>query len=352
MAERGGKRESTIAATGASRLRPLRRTSCGGHHLRGGFGFSGRAVDHVTRPGGVVLVLCAVLVCASGCAGTGSRAVPWPSELVAAATPLLTLDPDADWTESYNRLLAFGAQGVDYVMSRPEMAERQAPDSLDALAATSLAQLLIGRGAPPLSGTCFETSYDLLHFDVKSRGTPLGEARISPGVRPRTWPALYPGRFDHTTAGRIDVDGDRQRLREWWLGRRQRGEAEAAGRRLSPSVDRALELLGRRYVDRWGYAPDRSVLRQVAWEGGKVGTWQGVRGAQDAPAMILEPTEDYNVVRAACLWLAHRPDAEERLIERVASLSEIVAHNARFALLHSPNPSIRAAVERYNRTPR
>ncbi|GMU82900.1 MAG: hypothetical protein AMXMBFR47_27710 [Planctomycetota bacterium] len=310
----------------------------------------------------------------AGCAASQSSA-GWPAELVAAAEPLLALDPDTDWTESYNRLLSFGAASVDYVVSRPAMVERQAPDSLDALAATSLAQLLIGRGAPPLSGTCFETSYDLLHFDVKSRGTPLGEARISPGARPRSWPALYPGRFDHTAAVRIDVDGDRQRLREWWLERRERGEAEAAGRRLSPSVGGALELLGRRYVDRWGYAPDRSVLRQVAWEGGKVGRWEGseaggapgdeasvawlpgvrssgAQPAQDTPAMILEPTEDYNLVRAACLWLAGRPDAEERLIERVASLSEIVAHNARFALLHSPNPSIRAAVERYNRTPR
>lgn len=68
--------------------------------------------------------------------------------------------------------------------------------------------------------------------------------------------------------------------------------------------------------------------------------------------MILEATEDYNLVRAACLWLVQRAEAEERLIERVASPSEVVAHNARFALLHSPNPSIRAAVERYNRTPR
>lgn len=315
----------------------------------------------------------------AGCAATSARGV-WPRGLVDAATPLLALDPDANWTECYNRLLTFGGAGVDYVVSRPAMTDRCPPDSLETLAATSLAQLVIGRGAPPLSGTCFETSYDLLHFDVKSHGTPVGEVRIMLGRPPRSWLALYPGRFDQEAAGRIDIDGDRRRIREWWLAQRGRGEARVAGRRLAPSVARALALLGRRYADRWGYAPDRGVIQRVGWiaepADGKVERWEGekidwassvpafphshphtfppphfpTRLADDAPAMFFEPTADYNLVRAACLWLADQPDAEALLIERVGSHSEIVAHNARFALAHSRDPGIRAAVGRYNRS--
>ena len=94
-------------------------------------------------------------------------------------------------------------------------------------------------------------------------------------------------------------------------------------------------LLARRYADQWDYAPESTAV---------------LCGAPPRGPPLLEiPTEDYNLVRAACVWLGSSSDnaVQERLIELVGNPSPIVAHNARFALRYSPDPRIRAVLERY-----
>jgi hypothetical protein len=153
--------------------------------------------------------------------------------------------------------------------------------------------------------------------------------------RPATWPALYPADFDHAAGASVDLEADRRALRAWWAAQQANPAAALVNRQLEPQHQHLWRLLARRYVDRWEYAPESTVVRCVAPPRG--------------PALLDIPTADYNLVRAACVWLGSLPDqrVQDRLIELVGSPLPIVAHNARLALLYSPDPRIRALLERY-----
>ena len=222
-------------------------------------------------------------------------------------------------------------------MQRPEMTRPAAPDDLGVLIHTSLIRILAGpqSGAPRLSATCFETTLDLLYFDLKVDGAPLGTVVIPPETIPRTWPDLYPASFDHQRAAQIDLEADRQALRQWWLARRDVPETLVTNRRLQPRPKQLWRLLGRRYADRWFYQPElRAVLCSLS---------------PKEPTLLNLPTADYNLARAACIWLGVCPSAEveAHLIELLAAPSLVVAHNARFALSHSRNEQIQSVLQRY-----
>jgi hypothetical protein len=287
------------------------------------------------RPAYRAAVVAAVALLA-GCT-TPPRAPSAAAQRVAAAArPLLTLDPNAAWTEAYNELLALGPAALDYLMAQPALARPAAPDDLNVLVHTSLVRLLADPASQPprLTATCFETTHDLLHFDLKVQGQPLGELAIPADARPRTWPELYPTGFDHARAACVDLETDRKALQVWWRTQSDHGEFALAARRLAPRLTDLWSLLARRYADRWLYQPEpRAALC--------------ARGPQE-PTLLRVPTVDYNLVRAACIWLGRSDNPADRgqLIELLAHPSGIVAHNARFALTFARDERIRAALER------
>ena len=67
------------------------------------------------------------------------------------------------------------------------------------------------------------------------------------------------------------------------------------------------------------------------------------------PTLIRAESKTYDLVRAVCVLLGTRSDpaVQDRLIELVASRSDIVSHNARFALGFAADPRIRALLERH-----
>ncbi len=257
--------------------------------------------------------------------------------VAAAARPLLTLDPNAVWTEAYNDLAALGPDALDHLMNQPALTRPAAPDDLAVLVHTSLARLLADPATQPprLTATCFEITHDLLHFDLKVRGQPLGELALSAAARPHTWLELYPAGFDHARAAQVDLEADRRALRAWWLARRSTTDASITTRRLTPRSTDLWSLLARRYADRWLYQPE---LRAVLCAAGR-----------QEPTLLRIPTVDYNLVRAACIWLGRSDDPASRgqLIELLAHPSRIVAHNARFALSFCSAERIRALLSKY-----
>ncbi|MBI5866025.1 MAG: hypothetical protein HZB38_16275 [Planctomycetes bacterium] len=253
--------------------------------------------------------------------------------------PLLSLDPDAEWTSCFNRLLADPARAIDRINRRPAMQTRSAPDSLETLLHTSLIRLLAGPDTPRLTFTCFETSLDLLHFDPKSAGRPLGEVCIPPNTPIRSWADLYPQRVDHALAAQVDAEADRRAIRKWWAEASIR-PLRFPVRRLQPHGDNLWPLLERRYADLWLYEVERRpVLVSDEHRG------------HTAVALLQVPSSDYNLVRAAAIWLGKNAsfDEQQQLIELVADPRPIVSHNAVFALRFCPDPRIRDAIERYNR---
>lgn len=60
-------------------------------------------------------------------------------------------------------------------------------------------------------------------------------------------------------------------------------------------------------------------------------------------------TYEYNLVRAACIWLGARGDTavRERLVDCVGSGSPVLSYNACFALSYADDPRIREVVWRY-----
>jgi hypothetical protein len=285
---------------------------------------------------------CAFLVSLlMGCALVGCAASP-PTRLTrlraveAAARPLLEMQPDANWTACYNRLLELGPASVEYVASRPVMQQVAAPDDLRVMLHTSLLRLLADpRTAPRLSVNSFETTLDVLHFNPKVRGRALGEVRMPTTRMPAAWHDLYPADFDQALACEIDVEGDRRIMLDWW--RAHGGEAATwlARRRLHPRADHLWAILSRRYADVWTYEARPEVFL-CSQPPGRAALFRGV-------------TYDYNLVRAVCIWLGacELPGTQEELIELVAHPSEVVAYNARFALRHSSDPRIREVLERY-----
>lgn len=258
-------------------------------------------------------------------------------DIAAAARPLLSLDPHAVWTEHFNRLVAHGPAAIAWLMEQPAMTRPAPPDDLRVLLHTSLIRQLAAPASQPpaLSATCFETTLGLLHFDLKANGRRLGTVVWTDDSPPRTWHDLYPADFDHIAAATIDLEADRRALRAWWEAQTQRGASVAVAPRLEPRAAYLWRILSRRIADRWDYQPE---LRAVLCAAGPRG-----------PALLELPTRDYNLVRAACVWLGSRrePVVQRQLIELVACPLPTVAHNARFALGYSPDERIRAVVKSY-----
>ena len=215
-------------------------------------------------------------------------------------------------------------------------ADPRPPDDLRVMLHTSLLRMLAHPATRPrLSANCLETSLDLLHFDLKVGGRSVGSPLL---VNRRTvirWHDLYPADLDHDLADEIDAEADRRAMLQWWRENRGHPHTLAAGLRLTPRAEHLWRLLSSRYADRWTYQPASRIVR----------CGQGQR----EPVMILADTCDYNLVRAACVWLGSSPLAETRgrLIDLVASPSPIVAHNAVLALRHTPDRRIRELLERY-----
>jgi hypothetical protein len=252
------------------------------------------------------------------------------------ARPLLQLDPDAVWTANFNQLVEHGPAAIKYLMQRPALTRPAAPGDLDVLVHTSLVRLLANPDtAPRLSTSCFETTLGLLHFDVKIDGQPLGREVIDRRPPPWSWTDLYPADFRHDLAAGVDLEGDRQRLQVWW--RKHRPDPDiATQRKLRPPEDHLWRLLARHYADGWLYDPDARIVRCAA-------------GPPRQAVLLQTTTFEYNLVRAACIWLGSRGAGaiQSRLIELVGSPLPLVAYNARFALRYSPDPRVRAIIDRY-----
>jgi hypothetical protein len=279
------------------------------------------------------LCVAALFGCTSSATTMGGR---WQG-IERYARPLLELDPNANWTACFNELAERRAASVEYLLARPEMNRRAAPDDLRVMLTTSLLRMLAeSRTAPRLSVNCYETTLDLLYFQPKVLGRPLGEVCIPPEGMPNAWHALYPADFNHVLAQAIDVENDRRIMVLWWQTRGVETARQGAPSPLRPREAYLWDLLARRYADVWTYES-----RPAAF----------LCGEAPAAAVLLHgKTLDYNLVRAACIWLGSSEDAavSDRLIGLVAHPSEIVSHNARFALRFRRDPRIRAVIERYN----
>jgi hypothetical protein len=290
--------------------------------------------------GALVLVLAVTFLCGvAGCAAPVGLRTALVHEIELAARPLLEMQPDANWTACHNRLLALGPASIDYIVSRPVMRQVAAPDDLRVMLHTSLLRLLANPAEMPrLSVNCFETTLDLVHFEPKVRGRRLGEVCLLTERLPASWLDLYPAEFDHTLAREIDVECDRRAVLHWWEARRGEPGPLLRGRPLQPRPEYVWNVLSRRYADVWVYEmrPETALCAYPP----------------SSAALLRGRTRDYNLVRAACIWLAssRAPDVQRDLIELVAHPSPVVAYNARFALVRSWDPAIRKLLERYEET--
>lgn len=280
-------------------------------------------------PGTLALLL-------SGCLAPGQAVTPADRAVADAAAPLLQLDPDAVWTEHYNRLVELGPRSIAWLMRQPALTHPAGPDRLDTLLHASLVRLLANPNcAPDLSASAYEMTFDVLHFDPKVNGRRIGTVVLTERHPPASWLALYPADFDHDLAARVDLEADRQALQNWWQAHRDQSTSVMRTRPLQPRATHLWRLLGRRPADRWRYQPDPRPLR--------------CSSPPRAPTLLDLPVYDYNLVRAVCVWLGTRgePDIQGRLIELVAHAVPNVAHNARFALRYAPDPRIRQVLERF-----
>ena len=277
------------------------------------------------------------LLVASGCASTVSIPERHWGSIERNAQLLLNLEPNANWTLCFNELVKYGPDSVEYLLSRPEMNRRAAPDDLRAMLTTSLLRLLAdSRTAPRLSVNCYETTLDLLYFQPKVLGRPLGEVRIPTKRIPSVWHDLYPVDFNHLLAQAIDVESDRRIMKLWWRARDGDFARYCADRLLQPSEDYLWDVLSRRYADVWTYDVRPAVF---------------LCGHTPANTTLMRGSSfDYNLVRAACVWLgsSENSDVSGRLISLVGHPSDVVSYNARFALRFQRDPRIRAVIERYN----
>lgn len=279
--------------------------------------------------------LVAAALAASGCGGGRASNIALTERVALAARPILALDPDANWTESFNELIAIGPAAALALAARPELTRPTAPDDLPVFTRTSLiAALLHPSEGVRVSGSCFTTTLSLLHVMVHVRGRSVGDLVWRGGPAPRRWHDLFPAEFNHAVADEIDVERDRQAIRAWLARRRGEPSSIRLARSLAPRVEHLWHLLGRRLADEW-FLPSTPDVIRCARPG--------------EPALLRAACVDYNLVRAACIWLGSRddPDVESRLIGLVASDSPVIAHNARFALRYSPDERIRRALEAF-----
>ena len=272
----------------------------------------------------------------AGCVSHDAPLTTRERAVAAAAAPLLELNPDYVWSACFNRLLDLAPASMACLARQPAMRAPAAPDDLRVMLHTSLMWLLADpTTAPHLSAHCYETSLDVLHFDIKVRGRRPGRVCMTAARPPRAWHELYPFDFDHGLAAQIDVEGDRQAMISWWRSCGQRAAPVVRRRRLNPRPQYLWGLLSRRFADRWVYLPDSDVVL-CADQGPTVALFQGV-------------SHDYNLVRATCVLLGTSADGgvQNRLIEMVGSDAPVLSHNARFALSFSRDVRIRGLIERY-----
>jgi hypothetical protein len=276
-----------------------------------------------------------LLAWCAGCTGPDPR-LSREARIADAARPLLTLDPDAVWTEHFNLLVAEGPAAIDWLMRQPALAEPAHPDSLQVMLHTSLVRLLAHPAhAPDLSAAAFETTLGVLHFDPRVFGEPLGPVLIADRQAPARWTDLYPTQFDQLRGGAVALEADRRILQTWWQLHRHDPMA-TLGRPLEPQTDRLWPLLARRYADGWHYQPEAGVVL--------------VSGPPREPVLLQLTTYDYNLTRAACIWLGSRDEqaVAGRLIELVGHPARMVAYNARLALSYSPDERVRELIAEFD----
>lgn len=305
------------------------------------------------RGSAAVRTLCwaslAAAAATSGCLAPSRPLTALERRIAEAADPILTLDPNANWTACFNELVKHGPDAVTFLCTRPAIQATASPDDLNVLMHLSLVRLLANPATRPRLSVCaLETRFDLLYLDIKVRGESLGPIAITAPLRPRTWTGLYPTRFDHQRAAEVNLEADRRALRAWFL-RHAGSPAMLAGvRPLRPQCEELWEALRERRADVWEYGLDAGEDSLLVCDHGAA---RGLR--RPRAALLALPAHEYNLPRAVCIWLGSRPDwtIQERLISLVASPTEVVAHNARFALRFSPDPRIRAIIERDDSPP-
>ncbi len=294
----------------------------------------------VRRPRrGQAACLLTLLACGA-CAAPRDTLTRAERQALAVARPILDLDPDAVWTDRFNQLVALGPPAIEALMRTPDLTRPAAPDNLRVFICVSLVRLLANPDTQPprLTATCLVTTYDLLYFDVRVSGQPLGPIVLADRAPPPSWLDLFPAEFRHDRAAAIDLEADRQALRAWWAEHRGGARSLVTARPLAPREEELWPLLARRPAARWVFELDDRVVPCAL-------------GGRDEPALLRLRTYDYNLVRAACIWLGSRgtPAAQQRLVTLVGSPVPVIAENARFALRFSPEPRIRALIERAER---
>ncbi len=268
---------------------------------------------------------------------TGCTSVPTTQRRIARlAAPVLSLDADANWTACVNGLIAAGPDSVDWLMRRPCMQRPAPPDDLHVLMHTSLVALLAPPAQrPALTTTALQVRHGLVYFELRVRGRVLGEAVWS-GLPPVEWPALLVRGFEPQRADQSDLERDRRTLLEWWRQRRSDPATLIRRQPYRPRTQKLWRLLAWYPADRWS----------------PVGPAGELCDARPELSLTLPLVRrDYNLVRSACIWLGSRAEApvQRRLIDLVGSDLPVLRHNALFALGYSPDPGIRALLERWHR---
>lgn len=313
-------------------------------------------VKDLKRTTPVAVVVAGHLLSVAGCAPRTDGMTTRARAIASAAEPILNADPEAIWTECYNRLVELSPESLVWLAEHPRMRRACAPDDLRLMMHVSLLRLVADpRGAPALSVNCLETTLDLVHFDLKIGGERPGPVYWPGEGMPARWHDLYPAEFDHTLAASVDAEADRRALCAWWDGLRREGQTAAARGMMRPRVGDLWRIVGRRHADLWVMENEPNGVIPCAW-GERVRGGREQTGGWDEPtsaALHFGRTRDYNLVRAACLWLGTRPESEvrDRLIGLVGHESGIVSYNAVFALRRSTDARIRKLLEEFERRP-
>ncbi len=273
-----------------------------------------------------------------GCHTPGSRLTCGQRAVAEAARPILELDPNASWTECFNRLVDLGPESIHYLAQHESLARPAAPDDLRVMVHLSLLRCLANPAAAPpdLSATALETTLDVLHFDIKVGGREIGRIVQAEPSLPYRWHELYPVSFNHALAAQINVERDRVALLEWYAAHRNAPYTLAHGQRLRPELASLWRVLARGYADAWLYQPEPGAVLCAA-------------GPPREPVLLQMQTWDYNLVRAVCIWLGQCMDVgvQAQLVELVGSPVPVVSYNARFALHYSNDKRIREILVKY-----
>ncbi len=277
---------------------------------------------------------CIVVMATAGCVPVLST----PGRIARRARAILSLDPNANWTQCVNELIRIGPASVDWLMRRRCMQRPAAPDDLSVLMHVSLVRLLMPPDRrPELTTTALQVRHGLVYFEIRVRGRRLGEA-IWRDHPPTTWPALLVRGFRPALADQSDLEHDRRQLVAWWRQHRASPAELARREEYRPRTAKLWRLLAWHPADHWSPAGPAGEL---------------CAGDDRLSLTLPLARADYNLVRSACIWLGSRTDAsvQLRLIDLVGSDQEVVRHNALFALGFSPDPAVRALLRRLREQP-